>query len=377
MLYDVYAFGSNARGQLGVDHFEDISEPTRCVLETSSFDSRPIGLAAGGNHTHILCENGTVWGCGFRSSGDAQDDVSIARFQCLMIHEGEVTTRHFSFIAATWEASILVTVDARTVYTYGIGAKGELGRISEGDASSAASYSPPNRILGFPPDGIVVVSLNASMSHVVAVLSNGEAYGWGAGRKGQLGEPSEIVWKPRKIANVAFKVAKAVCGRTFTLLVGSDEKIQSKLIGSIKREGPAVSTGSKILDGICALRDVQAGWGNVYTLLQNGKLAVHGHDTHGQIPSAMLTEGITYIAAGSEHALAVTEGGDLLTWGWSEHGNCGPTNAGHKGSVNRYAKPNNTYILGAGCATSFLVMSRSHSEVRPSNHHLLLRAPIA
>ncbi len=74
----------------------------------------------------------------------------------------------------------------------------------------------------------------ACMGHVVAVLNNGEVYGWGNGRKGQLGALEGIVHSPRKVEGLDFKVVRAACGREFTCLFGSSEGAEMLVLGSDK-----------------------------------------------------------------------------------------------------------------------------------------------
>jgi protein ATS1 len=69
------------------------------------------------------------------------------------------------------------------------------------------------------------------------------------------------------------------------------------------------------------------------------------------------------IAVGSEHALALTDAGDLMVWGWGEHGNCGPirNQGGEKGERNQIASTAegmDITMIGAGCATSWIAIEK-------------------
>ena len=60
---------------------------------------------------------------------DSQSDIKSASFKQVVIHDTDGNeVNEFDFIAATWESSALVTADRRSVYTCGLGTKGELGR---------------------------------------------------------------------------------------------------------------------------------------------------------------------------------------------------------------------------------------------------------
>lgn len=94
-----------------------------------------------------------------------------------------------------------------------------------------------------------------------------------------------------------------------------------------------------------------------------------GRNTYGQLgrvssndsftPERIIElEGIISIAAGSEHSMALDRNGQLWTWGWNEHGNCG------NGSTENQIRPVNisNYFpgkicsIGSGAGHSFAVV---------------------
>jgi protein ATS1 len=242
------------------------------------------------------------------------------------------------------------------MYACGQGLSGELG-LGEGHERSLQ----PKQIADFPPNGTSIIQINSCMAHTVVVLSNGEVWGWGKGRKGQLGEPYADVWSPRKIEGVPFAVRRAVCGKDFTGLFASPEDGRTYLIGIGKND--RFNLRASLPASMLGWADVVASWGSIYILKQNGELLGFGRNDHGQLPPPGIST-IRAVAAGSEHCLASTDTGKVLAWGWGEHGNCGePTDA--NGDVNR--RWNEVPVDGeakaifAGCATSF-VMTTSEGE---------------
>jgi protein ATS1 len=359
----LFALGSNGSGQLGITHKEDVSVPKQVIF---SEDHSPSGaitrVAAGGNHTLLLSDSGELFWAGDPTSGACGrvfPEQKAAEPQFHPFNLSGATDEPFKagLIAATWEATIITRLDSqernRSVYTLGTGLKGELGL---GDL--IVRTPAPSRIPDFPPDGAEVVDLAACMGHVVAVLSNGDVYGWGNGRKGQLGAPEAVVSAPRRVAGVDFKVARAVCGKDFTVLVGGFEEPRVMFLGADKWgvKGNLPATAEK-------WKDVRASWGNMYALSSDGVVESWGRDDHGQMVPRGLPR-IAEIAIGSEHALAVDEEGNVLTWGWGEHGNCGPQveNGDVKGRWNVIAStkfmPPGARVTGisAGCATSWIVV---------------------
>lgn len=366
----LYALGSNGSGQLGIGHDQDISIPRQVVFPPGSELSSPIvAVAAGGNHTLLLAADGTLYragdastgACGPLAAGPADSKTApVARKVALPPRGGGGATAAAApvrFVAATWEASVVVQDDARArpaavVSTFGAGTKGELG-LGQFIVRTPSASQPP----GFPPPGAEVVDLAACMGHAVAVLSSGEAWGWGSGRKGQLGAGVDgVAHEPTRFEGVGFPVARAVCGREFTVLFGSSEGGQVLVLGADK-----AGIRSSAPESVVGWKDVGASWGGVYILKDDGSLLSWGKDDHGQLAPDGLPK-LARMAIGSEHVVAMTEDGDVLSWGWGEHGNCGPQveNGDVKGRWNtiaskKYIPPGSEITaIGAGCATSWI-----------------------
>lgn len=368
----VYALGSNGSGQLGIGHDQDVSIPRQVVFSAGSEPTTPIvRVAAGGNHTLLLTSDGQLFRAGDSSTGACGpaltgQDASAAGQQQHIAQSvnlpkaadgaaaaAAAPVRH---IAATWEASVIVQADEQgrstVVSAFGVGMKGELGQ-----GQFIVRTPSISRIKDFPPRDTEIVDLAACMGHVVAVLSNGDVYGWGNGRKGQLGTAVEgVADEPRRVEGVGFEVLRAVCGREFTCLFGSSESGEILVLGAdkagVRSAAPVTALGWK---------DVGASWGGVYILKQDGELVSWGRNDHGQLAPPELAR-LDRISIGSEHAVAITEDGDVLSWGWGEHGNCGPKteNGDVKGRWNTIASkkyiPSGSEIvgIGAGCATSWI-----------------------
>ncbi|OAA67062.1 Regulator of chromosome condensation/beta-lactamase-inhibitor protein II [Niveomyces insectorum RCEF 264] len=366
----VFALGSNGSGQLGIGHFEDVSVP-KPVLWTEEPPKSILAIAAGGNHTLLLGGDGDLYWSGDSASGacgyvSSQDRPSQPGFTRLVIHQNRdagACLGAIRMVAATWEASVFTMLDDQQkntkVYSCGFGQKGELGQ-----GPLIVRDPRATRLQDFPPPGTEIVDLAACMSHFVAVLNNGDVYGWGSGRKGQLGSPAMNVFTPRKIDGVGFPVKRAACGKDFTCLLGEPEAGRLLVLGSdkwgIKSEAP-----SMIRDWI----DIRAGWGNILVLKGDKKILAWGRNDYSQ--SRPPPQSISQLAVGSEHALALLETGDVLAWGWGEHGNCGPLkkqeeNSKDQRSVIASSKylPSGARIsgIGAGCATSWVFIEEATEE---------------
>ncbi|CAI7595840.1 unnamed protein product [Penicillium bialowiezense] len=375
----LFALGSNGSGQLGIGHQEDVSEATQCLFaehpesdDTTSYLTDEITtIASGGNHTLLLTKSGAVYATGANPDGRC-GPLSIPSpspslspeyvFKRLSLYSdsGPVTT--FAHISATWEGSILVARDADADRVYGIGSnmKEELG---------VNDWQPDNGVCmtNFPPPNTRVTALASGMEHSVAVLSNGDVWGWGAARKGQLG--SENVAKttlPVRI-HVPFFAEKAVCGREFSVVSGGGKFVvlgdKRNRWGVTKVPGCFESPGEYPYSGI------RASWHSIYVHAAGtegsgsaASLVAWGRNDRGQIPPQTLPAS-AMLAVGSEHAVVLLKDGRVAACGWGEHGNCGSdldALGNVAGRVNIISLPETAdgkiVGVGAGCATSFMIV---------------------
>ena len=348
----IYTLGSNGSGQLGIGHLDDVSAPTRHLPHPTvqGLSLEPVRVAGGGNHTLVLYSNRELFITGITQSQAKIREASSKTQEKATI----LLARNVTACSTTWEASTFVT-STNSVVTCGKGAKGELGRgeeVTEFEAAAALMPLDSNWI----PEDCSIRDLASGVQHTVIVLSNGDVYGWGNGRKGQLGEPAELVWHPRRITGLGFKAARAVCGREFTFILA--ENGEAILLGSDKWR---VRSNMPSYGHLQGWTDVGASWGSIYVLCDSRSIISWGRNDHGQLAPSGLPL-VHKIAIGSEHALALTEDGQVLAWGWGEHGNCG-TDLDENGDVKNHwntlhitDEPDSTVTgIWAGCATSWLL----------------------
>lgn len=354
----LFAFGSNGSGQLGIGHRDDISIPTLCIIpppraeHNSGEEDEIVCITAGGNHTLIQRRSGVLYGAGDNTdgrchlglphkTGNQSCSVNLNNLTVL-----EYSTSMVKQCAATWEASAIITTreSATVILTCGTGNRGELGQGF--DKSSSTDFGMVSS-----HTNVIPVDIAGGMNHFVIVMSNGEAYGWGSGRKGQIGEPKADCWSPRKLEGIPFRAVRAVCGRDFTYIVGSPDHGEHLILGSDKFHVRSAAPTT-----IPAWKEIGASWGGIYVLLESGALLSWGRNDHGQLSPSSLPE-LDQIAVGSEHVVALAKTGKVLAWGWGEHGNCGSPiapNGDVAGRWNEIPVQGSVKIVGAGCATSWI-----------------------
>jgi protein ATS1 len=427
----LFAFGSNGSGQLGIGHLDDVSIPTPCLFATDIaaadtaqektnltdiLDDDIAHIAAGGNHTLLLTKSGAVYVSGCNIDGrcgpqyhDQDEDGNISHFRRFILNDSITGAQILTFkcVSATWEGTIAVASTPQSrgmqkedkVYVCGPSPKGTL------TYDTAAPIQPGTSVSNFPPEGTNITSLSSSMAHTIAILSNGDVYGWGGSRKGQLGaksRDSKIVCQPMKV-DVPFLVKGGACGREFSVVWGFTGEVcvfaESKMKWGVM-EIPRILLGSGDSDqDACggvrgripfASAGIGASWHGVYVHVapasglnpvngtdaqqdadsashpHPGSIIAWGRNDRGQLPPLSLPS-TTCLAIGSEHVLALLEEGQVASFGWGEHGNCGPETdpqGNVSGTYNIVPLPDTASAagervigVGAGCATSFMLVS--------------------
>lgn len=342
----LYALGSNGNGQLGVGHLEDINKPTACLgIPDDEVISKVTG---GGNHSAAISRSGRLFIAGFSQLGDNHMNNLTKQSEEGNEEWMQFTERynHMSWrdVACGWNFTILL---ANTRKLYGVGTS--LWNELAGPSSEELVEIDHNQLTD-------IVSIACGWRHVVALNQQGQVFGWGVGRHGQLG-PSIIPAKDKKDARDIRKIdmpqpiIQIACGHLHTLLRGKDGTVYG--FGSNKygqlgdiQEGNIVQHDSVFID---------AGWHHSISLNANGDLKIWGRNDHGQLANQQLNI-IKTAACGSEHTIAITKDtGKAIAWGWNEHGNCS-TDKDFVDEPATLDQSDNVKIVGAGCATSWFVL---------------------
>jgi len=248
-------------------------------------------VAAGYGHTVALKEDGTVWAWGRNNKGQLGDGSTMERHTPVQV----VGSRGMGFLTGVTAiaAHYLNTValkDDGTVWTWGNNDYGQLG-----DNTRTSSYTPVQVVgpggTGFLTD---VTAIAAGYGHMVALKDDGTVWAWGDNGYGVLGDgTTDPSYTPVQV---------------------------------LGPEGVGVLTG---------MTAIAAGSIHTVTLKDDGTVWAWGYNYKGQLgdgttdPSytpvqvlgpegvGVLT-GMTAIAAGWYHTVALKE--DRTVWAWGNNG---------------------------------------------------------
>jgi protein ATS1 len=348
MAHQLYVFGSNGEGQLGIPPAEIVKTPTLAPTPSPHGYTLPLddlkAIRGGDNHTLLSTKGGTVYGAGDNRRKQLKFDFYDSRLDGFQL----VDLRN-QFTAATCESSAYIkpswNLQESYVSVVGSGNWGELG-------PDLIAHQYETTVPG------VVIDFAAGVWHYIALMRDGSVYGWGKARLGQLGDRlSGRVTAPTRIKDIPFRPKKVICGKEFTYLIGDTSTGEHTLLGKEK-----FNIISNMPDHVKGWKDIGATWHAIFVLFVDGTLAAWGKENMWQLipPGLPLLD---KIAVGSDHILALTKDGKLISWGWGKHGNCGDlTNIKHKvkndmlsGFWNEIDIPGEIDFIEAGYCTSFVV----------------------
>jgi alpha-tubulin suppressor-like RCC1 family protein len=291
----VVAWGDGASGQLGDGELASSDLPV-AVEGLSSVTA----IAAGDNFSLALLSNGTVVAWGGDESGQLGDggtgesDVPVA-----VKGLAGVTA-----IAAGGEHALALLHDG-TVMAWG---NDELGQLGDGELANKDVPVAVKKLSG-------VASVAAGGEHSLALLDKGTVMAWGDDEFGQLGNDG---------------VSE----------VGNSEEEEEGVEG-----GERFSTVPVAVDGVSGATAVAAGAAHSLALLGNGTVMSWGEDEFGELGDGTIVRGhetpaavsglsgVTAIAAGGEHSLALLGTGTVMSWGEDKFGELGNGTAGEPSDV--------------------------------------------
>lgn len=320
--FNAVAWGQNLYRQLGDGTFNSRSD-----VPVASVGLKFVtAVAAGGRHSLALHADGSVVAWGSNEFGQLGDGGTTTSNVPVAVSG----LTHAKAIAAGGSHSLALLSDG-TVMAWGDNENGQLG-IGTNNASEI-----PVAVKGL--SGVKAIS--AGTDHSLALLNNGTVMAWGANEAGQLG----IGGTKASNVPVAVKgltgVAAISAGGEFSLALlakgtvqgwGSDQAGQLAN-SSVAEEGFSslpVSVGT--LSGVTA---VAAGAKHGLALLSGGSVMAWGEDAYGQLGNGVFKkveetpvavsalQGVTAITAGGQDSAALLGSGLVMSWGSNEWGTLG------------------------------------------------------
>lgn len=216
----LYTWGQGSWGRLGLGHQHDVSVPT---LVAALGGQKVIDASAGGYHTLVLLENGSVYATGWNKKGAIgvgqgfvqQIEEKSERTTILTpVHIASLDEAKIISVAAGETFSAALSADG-TVYTWGSGSWGALGHGDEKDEWL------PKAVAALK--GEHIVKLACGSSHMLALSKSGKVFSWG--RHATLGREATVAQSctPGEVQNLPAAVTELAAGKAHSALIAGGQ----------------------------------------------------------------------------------------------------------------------------------------------------------
>ncbi|MGH0166749.1 UNVERIFIED_CONTAM: hypothetical protein FKN15_006610 [Acipenser sinensis] len=281
-----------------------------------------------GQHYLALSSAGEVfsWGCGDGGRLGHGDTTYLEEPTVIAAFSGKQSGKQVVHIACGSTYSAAITVDGE-LYTWG---RGNYGRLGHG---SSEDQTTPMLVTGLKGLKVIDVSCGSGDAQTLAVSDNGQVWSWGDGDYGKLGRGGSDGCKTPKLVEKLqdLDIVKVCCGSQFSVALTK--------------------------------------YGQVYTWGKgdNQRLG-HGTEEHVRYPKlldSLQGKKVIDITVGSTHCLALTDDGEVHSWGSNDQCQHFDTLCLNKKEPSALPGLNSKHIVGISCgpAQSFAWSSSSEWSV--------------
>ncbi|MDB6079956.1 MAG: hypothetical protein JWO82_3703, partial [Akkermansiaceae bacterium] len=173
-------WGLNGAGALGDG--TTTNRPVPVAVDLSGATSPVASIAAGGNQSFALLQDGSLLAWGFNDHGQLGDGTTTTRLSPVLVTvAGPLTDRKVTGIAAGYAHTVVLLNDG-TLAAWGINDRGQLGDGMNGDRLVPVTVSAGALA------GKTVVSAAAGKDYTLALCADGTLAAWGANAEGELGQ---------------------------------------------------------------------------------------------------------------------------------------------------------------------------------------------
>ena len=186
----LYAWGSNAYGQLGNGTTTNSSVPVAVKIAGTPLAGKTIvQIAAGANHNMALTSDGAVYTWGWNYHGQLGNNTKTNSNTIVAVRTIGTPLAGKKIVKITaGQGHSLALTDGGMVYTWGRNDTGQLGNNATTDAMLPVAVT----VTGTPMSNKTIVEIASGARHSLAIDSSGKVYAWGHNGSGQLGNNSTV-----------------------------------------------------------------------------------------------------------------------------------------------------------------------------------------
>ena len=322
---DLYMWGANGSGQLGIQSNVDSNIPVKVNNSSSTLPEKSVKyVALGSYHSAAITKDGSLYMWGYNNYGQLGNGSTTNSYTPVKIMENVAAVSLGSYHSAA------ITKDG-SLYMWGYNNYGQLG-----NGSTTYSYTPVKIM-----ENVATVSLGAW--HSAAITKDGSLYMWGYNNYGQLGNGSsgnyEKSVSPIKIME---NVAAVSLGRWRSAAITKDGSLYMWGWNRFGELGNGTTNELTRPQRVAAnVQSVELGNYHTTAVSKDGGLYTWGYNNYGQLGNGTTNNSYTPVkimsdvvssAGGSHHTIALKKNGTVYTWGDNEYGELGNGNKSNQTS---------------------------------------------
>lgn len=348
---------------------------TRGLMRLSKFTFENKNISAGFKHSLILTHNKQVYAFGSNNYGQLGLTDYYNTVTPTLI-TGLNTYNHYPVCVITGYNHSLVLTNDNRVYTFGFNHHGQLGIGEDYDTCSIPILISTTEI----GDNIVQISAIADQSFVL--IDTGKIYAFGSNQYGELGLPDKRDYHiPTVIANLNNIISISV-GLSHSLALTKDNKLYifGQNSQTVSNANHFAGNGGKLIPKFVYDEYIddyfieQQGDDDVYEMNNDTIMAKYSNNkindsiaTNNFIDHRFDDHNIIQMATGTHHSLILLENGECYALGNNDHGQLGL-------SDNRYIRETPELLEFSGYGYGKAYMSNVVNISAGHNHSLLSTA---
>lgn len=343
----VYSWGINLSGQLGDGTTTQRTLPVAVNMSGVLLGKTVTSIASGTWHSLALTSEGKVYAWGSNSTrfdgGQLGDGTTTQRTLPVAVYmEGVLQGKRVTSITAGISQSYALTSEGK-VYAWGENDSGQLG-----NGTTTSSTLPVVVNTSAAIGGQTVRAISAGIFHCLALTSGGQVFSWGDNSGGCLGDGTDT-WRTNPVAVktdgllLGKSVVLIAAGNSTSIAMTSDNlcyawgDYSQGQLGNDSSMGRTVAIASNTIGVLSGkpISMIAAGWNHALALTPVGHLFAWGNNSNGQLGNGLITNAsapvsvdtgakiMVAIAGGNVHSLALTQEGEVYSWGYNGHGELG------------------------------------------------------
>ncbi len=353
-----WAWGWNNYGQIG----DGTTIQSVSPVQVQAIGSGVTAVAAGGYHNLALKSDGSLWAWGLNSNGQLGSGTTTNLYNPAQIMgPGSGVTG-----IAAGASHTLATKSDGSLWAWGYNYHGQLG-----DGTTTGSNTP----VQIMPPGSGATGVAGGGSHSLALKSDGSLWAWGLNNYGQLGDGTTTnLHTPVQIMGAGSGIIAIAAGAYHSLAIKSDGSLWAWGYNYWGQVGDATNTQSntpvQIMVPGSGVTAIAAGYYHSLAVKSDGSLWAWGLNNYGQLGDGTTTgrnaptqimppgSGLTAVAAGANHTLAAKSDGSLWASGSNGYGQLGDgTTANHSSPVQIIPAGSDVTATAAGAYHSLAIKS--------------------